>query len=224
LVYEIKGTDGDPNKINTLSTANGETYEVRLPDGSLVHLNAASSLTYSVSLMEKGKRVVVLMGEGYFEIAKDKKHPFIVKTAQQEVEVLGTHFNIMAYKDEPIIATTLVEGSVKVRAAGKEWVLKPDEQALNTGNQIKVGPADIEHITDWKNGDFNLNKVNLRVAMRKIARWYNVQVVYEEEVSEDILAGGWVSRSQKLSTILNSLEKSGLAKFQIKGNTVYVSQ
>lgn len=224
LVYEIKNNLDESNKINTLSTVNGETYKLRLPDGSLVWLNSASSLTYAANLMENGQRKVKLRGEGYFEIAKDKLHPFIVSTNKQDVEVLGTHFNINAYADEPVITTTLLEGSVKLTAGNKDKLLKPGEQAINDGGQINVGKANMEAIVDWKNEEFFLDKMDFRLAMRKIARWYDIEVIYNGSVPNNLEAGGWIPRNSKLSDVLKSIESSGLAHFKIDGRKLYVSK
>lgn len=222
LVYEIKGTKSEPDKINILSTSKGETYSIRLPDGSLVYLNAASSLTYTTSLIKHGKRIVKLRGEGYFEVFKDKAHPFVVETDQQQVEVLGTHFNINAYEDEPATSTTLLEGSVKIIKSDKEQLLKPGEQALNNGNTIKVVKINPENSIDWKDGDFYLERVNFKTAMRKIARWYDMEVQYDVTITDDIESGGWVSRNNKLSEVLKALESTGLAHFRIEGRKIYV--
>lgn len=223
LVYEIKESLAEPDKINTLSTAKGETYKVRLPDGSLVYLNAASSLTYSATLNQHGVRRVKLEGEGYFEISKDKAHPFVVESRGQEVEVLGTHFNVNAYADEPMIATTLLEGSVKVSAENKNQIIKPGEQAVNNGNSIQVSKADIENIIDWKAGDFSMNRANFKTVMRKIARWYDVEVIYDPLFPEDIESGGWISRNNKLSAVLKLIESSGQVHFKVEGKKIYVS-
>lgn len=224
LVYEIKNDSGESGKINTLSTANGEMYKLRLPDGSLVWLNSASSLTYAANLIENGKRSVKLHGEGYFEIVKDKAHPFIVKTGTQEIEVLGTHFNINSYTDEPLVATTLLEGSVKITSRNEKRMLKPGEQALNNGSNIQIIQANIDKATDWKDGDFYLNHVDFKTAMRKIARWYNVEIVYDASVPDDMVAGGWISRENNLSVVLKLIEKSGLVHFKIEGRRIYVSK
>ncbi|MCX2584456.1 FecR family protein [Pedobacter sp. MR22-3] len=224
LVYEIKDRASRSEKNNTLTTANGETYQVRLPDGSMVYLNAASSLTYATSLIENGHRMVTLRGEGYFEIFKDKKHPFIVKTEKQEVEVLGTHFNINSYGDESAVATTLIQGSVKVRTGKKVQMLKPGEQSINDGKTIKVNQVDVDSSIDWKNGDFNLDGVEFKIAMRKIARWYDVEVIYEEAISDNIRSGGWVSRKNSLSAVLKSIEASGQVHFRIKGKQIYITK
>jgi transmembrane sensor len=223
LIYEVQG-DSKENKVNTLSTANGETYQIRLPDGSFVVLNAASSLTYAAKLNQDGKRRVKLTGEGYFHVAKDKIHPFVVETRGQEVEVLGTQFNINSYTDEPAVSTTLVEGSVKVTAGGMPVVIKPGEQAQSKGKGISVTEVNIENVIDWKEGDFYLNKLPFKEAMRKIARWYDVQVVYADDLPKDIESNGYLSRDTKLSVVLKAIERSGQVHFKVEDGKIYVSK
>jgi len=224
LVYEIKETNNVADKINRLSTAKGETYILTLPDKSKVWLNAASSLTYSATLIEHGVRKVKLEGEAYFEISKNKAYPFIVQTANQNVKVLGTHFNVNAYSDEGGVATTLIEGSVEVTSGKHQQIIKPGEQAFNNGSHIKITDVSIESIIDWKNGEFYLNHVDFKTAMRKIGRWYNVDIIYDASVPDNIIAGGWISRENKLSTVLKLIEKSGLVHFKLEGNKVFVSK
>ncbi len=226
LVYEIKSSllDEAKQSYNTLSTAKGETYQVHLPDGSFVFLNAASSLKYPVSFAKAKTRRVSLTGEGYFEIAKDKVHPFIVATDKQEVQVLGTHFNVNAYPDELAVATTLIEGSVKITSGKIQQIIKPGQQAVGNGNDIRVVEANIDNVTDWKDGDFYLNHVDFKTAMRKIGRWYDVDILYDASVPDDIVAGGWISRKNNLSAVLKLIEKSRLVHFKVEGKKVYVSK
>ena len=224
LVYEIKETTGSADQMNTLSTAKGETYILTLPDKSKVWLNAASSITYFTTLKVHGIRKVKLEGEAYFEISKDKVHPFIVQTAKQEVEVLGTHFNINSYNDEPATATTLLEGSVKVKAGQVYKVIKPGEQTMITNGSIAVQQVEVDNIVDWKNGDFYLNHIAFKTAMRKIARWYNMEVIYDETVPDNMESGGWIARDKPLSAVLKSIESSGLVKFKVAGRKIYVTQ
>jgi transmembrane sensor len=224
LVYEIKAENSGSDKINILSTDKGETYQLRLPDGSSVWLNAASTLKFPASFAKLKDRRVELYGEGYFEIAKDKTHPFIVKTDHQEVEVLGTHFNINAYADEPEVVTTLLEGSIKLTAGNNNKLLKPGEQAVNNDGRIDIGKANMEAITDWKNDEFFLDKMDFRAAMRKIARWYNIEVIYNGSVPDNLEAGGWIPRNSNLSDVLKSIESSGLVHFKIEGRKLYVSK
>ncbi|MBB5440608.1 hypothetical protein HDC92_004311 [Pedobacter sp. AK017] len=225
VVYSAASNDGSSkNKINTLTTAKGETYILSLPDKSKVWMNAASSLIYATALNERGERRVKLTGEAYFEISRDKAHPFIVETDKQEIEVLGTHFNVNAYPDEQVVATALAEGSVSITSGKGRHLLKPGQMALNNGIAVKISTADIENITDWKEGDFNLERINFRMAMRKIARWYDVEVIYDDSVPLDLETGGWISRDKNLSGILKFIEKSGLVHFKVEGRKVYVSR
>jgi ferric-dicitrate binding protein FerR (iron transport regulator) len=165
---------------------------------------------------------VALTGEGYFEVAKDRSHPFIVEAAGQQVEVLGTHFNVNSYADEPVVATTLLEGSVKVSAAASARTIVPGEQARSSGGGISVARVNTGQVVDWKDGDFNLEGVDFRAAMRKLGRWYNVEFVYDRSVPGDIEAGGWISRSSPLSAVLKSIENSGQVRFKIEGRKVLV--
>ncbi|MHA4896384.1 FecR family protein [Pedobacter sp. PWIIR3] len=222
LIYKIIGT-ADDEGMNTLSTANGETYEVILPDGSNVWLNSASSLTYKASLLEKGKRKVALTGEGYFEIAKDKVHPFIVSSGNQQVEVLGTHFNVNAYHDEKVFRTTLLEGSVKLTDNGMESILVPGIQAVNSNGQINQIKVDTELAIAWKNNKFIFDRVPIEEIMRMIARWYNLKVVYEGEIPSGTFWGS-VSRFENVSKALIPLEATGNVHFKIEGRTIFVAK
>lgn len=219
LVYEIKGSKTEPNRLNTLSTAKGETYQVRLPDGSLVWLNAASSLTYSATLIESGVRRVKLDGEGYFEIAKDKTHPFIVATEKQEIKVLGTHFNVNSYNDEPETKTSLLEGSVKINEAS---VIKPGEQAItNSNKKTRIEEADVNSAVAWKNGKFIFEEENIESIMRKLSRWYNVEVIYQGDFSNKTFDGS-ISRSDNISKILEKITFTQAVHFKIEGRRIYI--
>jgi len=244
LVYQVKERAGEMDKINTLSTAKGETYMLILPDKSKVWLNAASSLTYSAALIDDGKRVVKLQGEGYFEITRDKAHPFVVQTDKQKVEVLGTHFNVNAYADEPSTRTTLLEGSVKVslwnssaRSSGEgdlfraedrinsqSVMLRPDQQALVSLNGVKVIPVVAESYVDWKDGAFNFRKEDLQSIMRKVSRWYNVEVIYETVTNPQQTYTGYVSRSDHVSKVLQTLSKISNLKFEIRDRKIRISK
>jgi ferric-dicitrate binding protein FerR (iron transport regulator) len=218
------GEQAGARQVNMLSTGKGETYELDLPDGTKVWLNAASSIRYPANFTGLAQRQVELTGEGYFEVAHDKAHPFTVKSGGQEVEVLGTHFNINSYADEAAVATTLLEGSVRVTSGGEVTVLKPGQEALNSANGVTVLPADVEGVIDWKKGDFYLDDVDFRVAMRKIARWYGVEVIYDASVPQHIRSGGWISRNTRLSAVLELIQSSGQVHFKIDGRKLYVSK
>ncbi|NQX38423.1 FecR domain-containing protein [Pedobacter steynii] len=221
LLYELnKQGQTTENKINILSTAKGETYRVRLPDGSLVWLNAASSLTYDFALNEIGERRVKLSGEAYFEIAKDKAHPFVVSTDRQQVRVLGTHFNINSYTDEPVTATTLLEGSVQVLAGGKERLLRPGQEAKLGENGLAVVEANIALATAWKDGNMAFRKTDIQSVLRQISRWYNIEVKYQEKVPDYTITGE-VSRGESLSSVLKILELSEV-HFELKGRKLTI--
>ncbi|MEZ2335600.1 FecR family protein [Mucilaginibacter sp. RCC_168] len=189
---------------NTIITPNGGQYEVQLPDGTHVWLNAASSLTYPVHFVG-GQRTVWLTGEGYFEVAKDKTRPFDVSTGTQHVRVLGTHFNINAYPGEDSQKTTLLEGSVQVLSKANAIMLKPGEQAVNNGIDLNILHLNAEDAIMWKNGLFHFDHTELHALMRELARWYDVEVVYEGQ-SRSRLFSGTIDKTYSLSEVLKVLE------------------
>lgn len=223
---------------NTVSTARGNQYQLLLADGSKVWLNSASSLRFPTAFTGK-QREVELDGEGYFEIAKDAAKPFHVKTRSQDVEVLGTHFNVNAYSDEDNLRTTLLEGKVVVRAevgskkseAGEpEVVLNPGEQAVLTTAYSPLtthhSPFTIDHSPDidqvmaWKNGWFEFDNTDIKMVMRQISRWYDVDIKYDTK-TDNSTYGGRISRSLNLSNILKMLENYGL-HFKLEGKLLTV--
>lgn len=222
LVYSIVPSDTKELAYNTISTPRGGVYQINLPDGTSVWLNAASSIKFPTTFAHLSQRQVELRGEAYFEVAKNKKLPFIVSTGQQQVEVLGTHFNINSYEDEEEVKTTLLEGSVKV-SAGNVMFLKPGQQATSSvrlGGKVKVGPANIEQAMAWKNGFFHFEKENLHSVLRQLARWYDVEVVYQIDRPDDEFVGD-IPRGVKLSEVLKILEFEG-THFRIEGRKLFV--
>ncbi|SMD11531.1 FecR family protein [Pedobacter nyackensis] len=234
VVYEIASqTRNDDNNrslqggttkypYNTLSTAKGETYILTLPDKSKVWLNAASSLTYSTTLNEHGARRVKLEGEAYFEIFKDKAHPFIVKTENQEVIVHGTHFNINSYVDEGRTKTTLLEGAVGITTVynAREVMLKPGQQAELEGKSMVVNVANLEEVLAWKNGLFKFKDADIRTVMRQMARWYNIEVIYQGKVP-DIVFTGEIYRNENASQLFNML-KFYKVNFKVDGKKIVI--
>ena len=219
------------DQYNTIETPKGGRYRVRLPDGTNVWLNAASKLTYPSSFTGHQTRRVELSGEAYFEVAKDIAHPFMVKTIKQEVEVLGTHFNISSYEDEPAVKTTLLEGSVKVYVPGSPSPLeragvrlKPGQQSTLTLNNIKIENINTEQrAVAWKNDQFVFESDDIQYIMRMISRWYNVEVEYVGAIPENKF-GGAVSRFENVSEVLKSLELTGRVQFKIEGRRILVSK
>jgi len=221
LVYTIKDSNSSIQEFNTLSTVNGQQYEVILPDGSKIWLNAASTLTYPANFAKLNKRKVELNGEAYFEVAKDKSRPFIVRTDRQEVEVLGTHFNVNSYRNEDAIKTTLLEGSVRVSDSKSQKVLLPGQQSLLTDDALRISKVDVDEAVAWKNGDFIFKNEEFNTILRQIARWYNVEIVNSKH-RPDLRLSGTISKSKHLSTVLKALEVTGEIKFKIEGKRVTV--
>lgn len=206
---------------NVLNTPVGGQYQLVLPDGTKVWLNAASSLRFPAGFDGK-ERKVELAGEAYFEVAQDTKMPFIVQSGDKEVQVLGTHFNLMAYQEEPSTVVTLVEGAVRVIHKADTALLKPGQQAkLADAQRIQLVPhADTEKIIAWKNGFFSLNGEGTAVVMRQLARWYNAEVVYAGKIP-DLKFEGNIKRSYELADVLAILEESGI-HFKIDGRKIIV--
>jgi transmembrane sensor len=224
LIYEINQNQQSANKSNTLSTARGETYRLRLPDGSQIWLNAASSLTYHTNLKQAGNRKVYLEGEAYFEIAKDKSAPFIVETNNQTVEVLGTHFNVNSYLNDEASNTTLLEGSVKMSTkSGFKAILVPGEQGTIASGKLSVEPVDSRLAVAWKNNKFMFESASIQEVMRMIERWYNVKVIYDGEIPENKF-GGSVSRFDNVSKVLQILASTKKVNFRIEERRIYVTK
>lgn len=218
--YEVDGKAAATALVmNTIATPKGGQYRISLPDGSVAMLNAASSLSYPVNFTGKERRVR-MTGEVYFEIAKatdarKERIPFFVETDKQEIQVLGTHFNVNAYGDESAVRTTLVEGSVQVTAHnGQSALLKPGQQALLAGG-LEVGEADIQKELGWKNGDFIFRAERLDQVLRQVARWYDVEVECPQRLA-NIRFTGMVSRSQPLSTLKEMIETTKNLKVTLK--------
>lgn len=210
---------------NTITTPRGGQYHVTLPDGTQVWLNAASSLKFPTAFNGK-ERDVELSGEAYFEVVKNKAMPFHVASAGQNIEVLGTHFDINGYKDEASINTTLLEGSVKVTKGALSATLKPGQQSSISNNEtnaaIKVNEVeDLEEITAWKDGKFHFGNTDIKTVMRQLSRWYDVEIEYEGKIAADDVFTGTFSRDMTLAKALKLLEFSGV-NFKIEGRKIIV--
>lgn len=202
---------GNKSNYVALTTPKGGTYRVTLPDGTVVWLNAASHLTYREDTIAH-LRLVKLDGEAFFEVKSDKRRPFKVQTRGQEVEVLGTSFNINSYSDEPTVRTTLAEGSLKVRdeSGQQAVVLKPGQQAtLGPANRLNVREVPVDDVLAWKSGMFSFNNTDIEAVMRQLSRWYNVAVEFEGDIPQ-INLWGEVYRDVNASEALAILEFFGL--------------
>ncbi|WP_316814113.1 FecR family protein [Pedobacter heparinus] len=220
LIYNILKADKESHKEatgeNTITTPRGGQFQVNLPDGTRVWLNAASTLTFPI-VFKNSERTVRLDGEAYFEVSKDVSRPFRVQSGSQVVEVLGTHFNINAYVDELFIKTTLLEGSVRISLLGSSnaRILKPGQES-NVGKTgtVAVKQADLEQAVSWKNGKFVFTGDNIESIMRKLSRWYNVDIEFRGDMSGKNFVGT-VFRYQTIQDVLKALELTGTVHFEI---------
>ncbi len=207
---------------NTLSTPNGGQYQLTLSDGSKVWLNAASSITFPTSFIGK-ERKVTITGEVYFEVSHDITKPFIVNVADEELRVLGTHFNINAYSDEAVVKTTLLEGSVKVTVTSSQQstIIKPGQQTQLKSTQLAViDDVNTDEVVAWKEGSFHFESADLKTILRQFARWYDVEVMYESAIPKDRFFV-IMSRNSTLASVLKALQANGI-KFHIEGKKLIV--
>ncbi|WEK35039.1 MAG: FecR domain-containing protein [Candidatus Pseudobacter hemicellulosilyticus] len=208
LSYSTAGATQEEMSYNTMTTPKGRQFQILLPDGTRVWLNAASSIRFP-TVFSQEERLVQVSGEAYFEVTPQSRLPFRVQVGQRaSIEVLGTAFNVQAYPDQEAIATTLVQGSVKVNA-DHSVLLKPGQQALiSAAKTIRVEPADIDKVTAWKNGYFNFENTSLREAMKQLERWYDISVEIGQEVPEIDFFGD-LSRNVNLAELLEALREVG---------------
>ena len=225
LIYDVKNMDdvNGPVSYNTLVTPRGGQYDVILPDGSVIWLNAASSLRFPTRFVGAERRVE-LSGEGYFEIKKNAKQPFVVVSGGQQVTVLGTHFNINAYHENNVIKTTLLEGAVKVSKGTKSYLLAPGQESSldNLSNSFSIAKdVDVAVAVAWKNGRFSFDATNIKEIMQQIARWYDVEVLYKGDFSNVELTGE-IPRGADASRVLNLLKGTKQVDFIINGRSITV--
>ncbi|QEH40475.1 FecR family protein [Chitinophaga sp. XS-30] len=225
ISYTPSGSEAHVMAYNTLRTPRGGTYQLSLPDGTRVWLNAASSISYPVVFSGK-ERIVKMTGEAYFDVAQDAQAPFKVKVDENNlIEVLGTQFNVKAYKEDDLVSTTLLEGAVRVAGNGKQLTLKPGQQAQASVEQLSVktlGQAGISQVIAWKEGRFNFQDAHLQEIMRQLSRWYDIEVVYEKGIP-DLEFIGEIERSLPLGEVLKGLKMSGVNFRLEKGKRLVVS-
>lgn len=213
------GTGSIPE--NVLTVPRSGEYSVRLNDGTIVWLNALSTLRFPVTF-KGAERRVHLSGEAYFQVAKDAARPFVVDVESVEVRALGTEFNITAYPEDKKVSAALVQGTVSIMRDEEEHVLKPGNTAeIPDGGKIEVREADIEEITAWKNGEFVFHNTPLYNLMNQLARWYDLDVSYPDGIPAINFTGG-LQRDDGFFRVINFLELTGEVKFDIEGRKVLV--
>jgi transmembrane sensor len=190
---------------NIISTDRGRIWQLTLPDGTKVWLNAASSIRYPISFIGP-VREVSITGEAYFEVVHNTRQPFRVLAGDQAIEDVGTQFDVNAYADEPAMKTTLAEGAVRIGAI----ILKPGQQATLINNKITVTGADLQQVLAWKDGRFEFQHTDLGTLLRQISRWYDVDISYETDKYAAARFSGGLSRNLELSKVLRLIETGGV--------------
>ena len=209
---------------NTLRVPRGGEYSITLSDGTIVYLNSESELRYPVNFVGRDRRVY-LSGEAYFDVVQDEAHPFIVDMGNSSVRVLGTSFDVRAYADEDEVLTTLVQGSVKF-SAGKEFVtLEPGKQAvLGKSGSIETREVDTYLYTAWKEGVFAFKRQRLEEIMKVVARWYDVNIFWENVSQKEVTFTGKMKRYDDFSKVVEVLEMTGNTEFVIKENNIFIRE
>lgn len=221
IVYNSTGNTNNEMNWNILSIPVGGYYSIILSDGTVVWLNSKSILKFPERFLGSERVVELSEGEAYFDVKTITGWPFIVKVNHQEVEVLGTHFNVNGYDDEAHLTTTLLEGSIKLSNGKYSEVLLPNQQAISNNNSIKVHTVDANNYIGWVNNDFVFKNDNLGSIMRKISRWYDVEVSYPDELS-NLKFSGTISRTKKIGEVLRIMELTGMVKFKYEGRRITV--
>lgn len=220
--HEEKNVEEQPAKSNELVIPRGGENTVVLADGTTVHLNAGSKLTYPVRFVGK-RRTVILEGEAYFDVVADEKRPFVVQTHLGEVIVLGTAFNVNAYADAPVCYTTLVRGKVKFSTQyTADITLSPGEQAVVSANGSEKRVVDLEEYVGWVNGVYTFNNRSLGEIMQTFERWYDIQVYYETPALRNIAYSGSLKRYGTINSFLDALELTGDLTYKISGRNVLI--
>lgn len=219
--FDIKN-DAATLQYNTLTTPRGGQFQVMLPDGSKVWLNAVSSLKYPVAF-KGNERLVELTGEGYFEVSKNPSKPFHVKVNGADVKVLGTHFNINAYSDENKIKATLLEGSVNITVQHNTAILKPGQEAeWSAASKISVlDDIDTSDAISWKDGMFSFHRSDIKSIMRQVEKWYDVKVQFNAQIKNHFTAT--IERDVPVSKLLKLLEGTGDVHFTVQDKTIFVN-
>ncbi len=227
LKYQA-GNDKRALLYNTVRIPKGSEYELVLADGTKVHLNAMSSLKFPIQFIGK-TRNVKLTGEAYFEVSKDAKHPFIVDVLGTKVEVLGTSFNVKAYKEDENVVTTLVEGSVKVRSSGfkaKTMMLEPGQQAVvsEKSGEIMMKEVNVDLYTSWRQGVFLFKDQRIEDIMTELSRWYDLKVFYKNSSVKDYRFGGHFNRNSEIGSIMEMFELTRKVDVEINGQTIVIGE
>jgi len=222
IVYTHVSTVSDTNSyLQTITTPLGGKYKVTLTDGTQVVLNSGSTLTFPIGFNQAQRRVT-LSGEAYFEVSKDAEHPFVVSSGRERITVLGTKFNISAYPDDDFISTALLEGKVNCLDVNTNTnlILHPGEAALIQNNQLSKSTVDVSDMAAWQQGFFAFENEELAVVMKRLSRWYQLDVDYTSIPEKRIYAR--INMEENLATVLGMLSTTSGLKFNVEGRRVIV--
>ena len=214
--YQIPANKPQVKEIqNTLRTLQGMECLITLSDGTRVHLNAETRLTYPVCFSSK-ERIVQIEGEAYFDVAPDKEHPFIVKTSHTSIRVTGTSFNVRAYADEDTESTTLISGTVRINSGNEEFELVPNQHYTynkNTGTNT-VANVNTDLYTSWESGSFIFLNVPLENVMSYLSKWYGFQYSFEDEAAKQVRIGAYLNRYANMNPIIDMITELNLVNIK----------
>lgn len=211
-------------RYNKIEIPRGGEYKITLSDGTRVCLNAQTVLRFPESFANSDQRVVYLSGEAYFEVAKNASKPFIVCCKNYSVKVLGTSFNVNDYEDGSDSKTTLASGKVEIDMNGRQTILKPGQQAVVKAGRVDVKEVDVEVYTTWMHENFRFQSETVEEIMKKLARWYNIDVVYLNESVKNYHFTGYLPRYANISDVLDLLSLTTKIKFDSKEKTITVME
>jgi transmembrane sensor len=229
LICEKK-SDSDRLAYNELKIPFGQKFQVILSDGTKIHLNSGSSLKFPISFIKGHYRKVYLTGEAYFEVTKDKLHPFIVQSSEMNIKVLGTKFNVSAYKEDQSINTVLVEGSVQVyekNSPNQKSILVPGEKAtwMKSNNRVAINKVDVSDYTAWRNGQLIFKGLPFRKIVQKLERAYNVSIINNnEELDNEMFSANFNQDTDKIENIMFYISKIYHFTYTIKDNIIIINK
>ena len=229
IVYQNTKSNPSSIKYNYLTIPRGGQFSLKLSDGTEVWLNSESQLKYPVRFIEEETREVELVyGEAYFDVSPSTNHKgakFKVLNNTQEIEVLGTEFNIKAYKDEVNIYTTLVEGKVAINTPNLKQLLTPNQQSIldTQNNTLSVIKVDVLEVISWKEGVFSFINKPLKDIMKVLSRWYDVDIIFENKELESVEFIGTLNKNQSIDEVLSIMKSFSLNNYEIKGDTIILN-
>lgn len=223
ISYTSKKRIAKKIEYNTIVTPKGGEYQLQLSDGTIVWLNAQSSVTYPIAFDDK-QRLVELSGEAYFQVTHDNERPFLVKTSSETINVLGTEFNVKAYEDESISYTTLIRGKVEISNGADKVIIEPNQQVVNLGidNKLQTKEVNVAIYTAWKDGMFVFKDEPLSDIMRAVGRWYNVDVLFDDDEIKMRRFSVRVNRLDNIETMVNVLELTDRVQFEYKNEKIRI--